>query len=505
MTSDSLTNWAGNFRYHAARVHHPASVADVQTLVAGARTVKALGTRHSFNAVADTTGDLVVLDQLDRVIGIDAGRTSVTVEGGIGYGALSQYLANEGLALHNLASLPHIAVAGACATGTHGSGDRNANLATAVSAIEFVTADGSLHTLTRDRDGATFRGAVVALGALGVVTRLTLDVRPTFEIAQYVYEHLPLAELEAELDGVLSSAYSVSVFTTWSGPHVEQVWLKHQPASAAAFAPHAALRGARVAAGERHPIPGLAGDICTPQLGVPGSWHDRLPHFRLEHTPSNGAELQTDYLVPREHARAALRAVDGLRERIAPLLFISELRTVAADDLWMSPCYGRDCLSVHFTWKPEWPAVRELLPVLEARLAPFDARPHWGKLFTVPAARIEALYPKLPEFRDLAHSYDPRGKFRNAFLDLHVFGGVAVGPRAPGWVRRRRAVRPDGYARASGGLMEGVHTGVCRDGAVNGSQSENVDPAPTVLSAVRSPPMRRARRRAIVRPRPVPP
>ena len=424
MTSDPLTNWAGNYRYHAARVHHPRSVDAVQEIVAQSRAVKALGTRHSFNAVADTAGDFVVLDALDRVIGLDAARTSVTVEGGIAYGALSRFLAHEGLALHNLASLPHISVAGACATGTHGSGDRNANLATAVSAIEFVAADGALHTLTRDHDGDTFRGAVVALGALGVVTRLTLDVRPTFEIAQYVYEDLPLAELEAELDGVLSSAYSVSVFTTWSGPRVDQLWLKHQPDPVAAFAPPAALRGATPASGERHPIPGLAGDICTPQLGVAGAWHDRLPHFRLEHTPSNGAELQTDYLVPREHARAALRAVDRLRDRIAPLLFISELRTVAADDLWMSPCYERDCLSIHFTWKPDWPAVRALLPSLEVQLAPCEARPHWGKLFTVPAERITALYPRCSDFRELVRSYDPTGKFRNAFLDAYVLGGA---------------------------------------------------------------------------------
>ena len=427
---DTLTNWAGNYQYRAARLHRPETVDAVRELVARTPKIKVLGTRHSFNGVADTTGDLVSLERLDRVVAVDADRRTVTVEGGISYGALSRALAHEGLALHNLASLPHISVAGACATGTHGSGDGNANLATAVAALEFVAADGSVVALSRDRDGDAFRGAVVSLGGLGVVTRLTLDVRPAFEVAQHVYEDLPLAELEAGLDGVLAGAYSVSVFTTWRGPRVEQVWLKHRPAPDVPFAAPAALRGARPADGHRHPIAGLDAVHCTAQLGVPGPWHERLPHFRLEYTPSNGAELQSDYLVPRENARAALRAVDAMRERIAPLLFISELRTVAADDLWISPCYGRDCLSIHFTWKPDWPSVRALLPALEARLAPFRARPHWGKLFTTPATAIEALYERLPAFRDLLQSYDPGGKFRNAFLDQHIFARGGVGAAA---------------------------------------------------------------------------
>ena len=421
--TEDATNWAGNYTYGAARLHRPASVAEVQAVVAGATRVKVLGSRHSFNGVADTTGDLVSLERLDRVVALDPERRTVTVEGGIRYGTLADHLGRAGWALHNLASLPHISVAGACATGTHGSGDRNANLATAVSALELVTAGGDLVALSRERDGEDFRGAVVGLGALGAVVRLTLDVRPTYDVVQHVYEGLPFAELLEHLDDVLAGAYSASVFTTWSGPQVEQVWLKrvHQPG--APVDPPRGLLGAAPAADHRHPIAGLSAAHCTEQLGVPGPWHDRLPHFRMNFTPSSGAELQSDYLVPRAHARAALRAVDAMRARLAPLVLVSELRTVAADDLWLSPCYGRDCLSVHFTWKPDPGAVGALLPALEARLAPFDARPHWGKLFAAEPARLEALYGRLPAFRELVRRYDPAGKFRNAFLDAYVLGG----------------------------------------------------------------------------------
>lgn len=430
------TNWAGNYRYQAARFHRPATVDAVRELVAASDALKVLGSRHSFNGVADTTGDLVSLERLDRVVALDPAARTVTVEGGIRYGELARALAASGWALHNLASLPHISVAGACATATHGSGDENAGLAAAVSALEFVAADGDVVSLSRARDGDAFRGAVVALGALGPVTRLTLGVRPAYDVEQRVYEDVPLGELAAGLDEVFGHAYSVSVFTTWRGPRAEQVWVKRRveaaaavPNGAARTAPGAlptalpaALLGAAAAAVARHPVPGMSAVHCTEQLGVPGPWHDRLPHFRLEFTPSAGDELQTDYLVPREHARAALGAVDGLRDRIAPLVQVSELRSVAADDLWLSPFNGRACLSFHFTWKPDWPAVRALLPAIEAALAPFDARPHWGKLFTVAPARVRALYPQLPAFRELALTYDPRGKFRNVFLDAYVFG-----------------------------------------------------------------------------------
>ena len=424
----ALRNWAGNLAYAARRLHRPETVEALQELVVQCPRAKALGTRHSFSTVADTGGDLISLERLDRVLVLDVERRTVTVEGGIRYGSLCARLAQLGGALHNLASLPHISVAGACATGTHGSGDRNANLATAVVALELVTASGERVELSRERDGDRFRGAVVGLGALGIVSRLTLEVRPAFEVAQHVYEAVPLAQLEDHLDDLFASAYSVSVFTRWRDAHVDQVWLKRVHTPDVPDVPPRALLGASPAAGPRHPIAGHSPVHCTDQLGVAGPWHERLPHFRADFTPSSGAELQTDYLVPREHARAALRAIDAMRDRIAPLVQVSELRSVAGDDLWMSPCYGRDSLSIHFTWVPDGPAVHALLPALDACLATFDARPHWGKLFATSPERLAALYPRMGDFRALARALDPEGRFRNAFLDAYVLGGDAPRP-----------------------------------------------------------------------------
>jgi alditol oxidase len=418
--SEAGRNWAGNYEYRAARLHRPETVAEVRDLVRRGRSLKVLGSRHSFNDVADTTGDLLSLERLAPVTALDEERATVTVDGGATYGRLCGSLAGTGFALHNLASLPHISIAGACATATHGSGDRNANLATAVAAIELVTGAGEIVELSRERDGERFRAAVVGLGALGVVTRLTLDVQPTFDIEQEVYEGLPLAALETHFDTLMSSAYSVSLFTDWKQDRIEQIWVKHR-VGARAPSP-AVLSGATPATADRHPIPGMAATHCTAQMGVAGPWHDRLPHFRMEFTPSSGEELQTDYFVPRPHAWRALAEIAALRARIAPLLQIAEVRTVAADDLWMSPCHGRDCVSFHFTWAPDWPNVRELLPRIEARLAPLDARPHWGKLFTMSPGDVQARYEKLPAFREMLREFDPEGKFRNAFLDRYVYG-----------------------------------------------------------------------------------
>jgi xylitol oxidase len=419
-------NWAGNYAYRAARRHRPETLAELQELVARSSQVRALGTRHSFNDIADTTEDLVSLERFDRVTALDRERRTVTVGAGIRYGTLCGYLHREGYALHNLASLPHISVAGACATATHGSGDQNGNLATAVTALEMVTSDGSLVNLSRERDGGQggpFAGVVVGLGGLGLVTALTLNIVPTYEVRQVVYENLPLARLEQHFEEITSAAYSVSLFTDWQGAHINQVWLKRRVEDNLTESADEWF-GATLARRDLHPLAHMSAENCTPQRGVPGPWHERLPHFRMEFTPSSGEELQSEYLLPRQHAVAALNAIHSLREHIAPHLQISEVRTVAADDLWMSPCYRQACVGIHFTWKKDWPAVERLLPLIEERLAPFDARPHWGKLFTMAPERLRSLYPKLqlPEFRRLLRGYDPDGKFRNDFLDRYIGG-----------------------------------------------------------------------------------
>jgi xylitol oxidase len=413
-------NWAGNYSYRAPRIAHPASMTELQELVAGAGKVSALGSRHSFNDIADTSGTLVVLDRLGAGISVNAQDMTVTVSGGTRYGTLACELQRRGFALHNLASLPHISVAGAVATATHGSGDGNGNLATAVAALELVTADGSV--LTARRGDADFAGMVVGLGALGIVSRLTLDIEPSFDVAQTVFEGLDWEQVLESFDVLTSSAYSLSLFTDWSGPGVGQAWLKNRTDQAVMPGGLPEFFSGKPATRARHPLPGVSGSNCTQQLGVPGPWSDRLAHFRMEFTPSKGDELQSEYLIPREHAVEAIRTMQSLSEMLTPLLLIGEIRTIAADQLWLSPNYGRDGIGLHFTWRQDEPAVRAFLPHLEAALAPFSARPHWGKLFHGGAASVAPLYPLFTEFTALAGRLDPAGKFRNAFLDRTVFG-----------------------------------------------------------------------------------
>jgi alditol oxidase len=407
----AITNWAGNVTFAAASLLRPRSVDELRGIVARTPRVRVLGAGHSFSPVADSPA-LVTLDGLPAEIDIDSARGTARVGAGLRYAEFAPELDAHGFALANLASLPHITVAGAVATGTHGSGSRNGALATSVAGIEMVTADGDLVTAGPDE----IHGSVVALGALGVVTSLVLTLVPSFTIRQWVYENMPRAELDTRYDEIFDSAYSVSVFTTWRAPgNLDQVVVKHR-ADDGWTAPDR-WHGARLADGQRHPVPGMPPGYTTRQGGAEGPWYDRLPHFRADFTPSAGDELQTEYLLPRDQAVAALAALDDLAPRIAPLLRVCELRTVAADDLWLSPCYGRDTAGFHFTWYKDQAAVTALLPAIEDRLAPFGPRPHWGKVFTMPPARIQASYPRLGAFRRLMTSCDPDGKFRNSFVD----------------------------------------------------------------------------------------
>ncbi len=407
-----MKNWAGNVTYSATRVLRPGSVEEAQELVAGADTIRPLGTRHSFSLVGDASGTLLSTEHLDRITEI--GESTVTVEAGIRYGELSTALEEHGLALANLASLPHISVGGAIATGTHGSGVDNDSLAAAVSALELVCSDGSIRRLRRgDPD---FDGAVVGLGALGLVTRVSLDVVPAFDLRQYVFDALPWTAVETGLDEILAGGYSVSLFTSWSELGVDQVWVK----TTAEPNPQNSYFGATAARQPRHPVPGAQPENCTEQLGAPGPSGERLPHFRLGFTPSGGAELQTEYSVAREHGADAIQGLRRLAPLFSPLLLISEIRTVAADALWLSPFYGRDSISFHFTWKPLTDQVLGVLPKIEAALAPFRARPHWGKLFVASRSDLDAVVPMLPAFRLLRHRFDEGGKFGNAFTTRYV-------------------------------------------------------------------------------------
>ena len=414
-----MKNWAGNLEYASADIQRPESVAELAELVARSDRIKALGSRHSFNTVGDTDGVHVLLDALPQQVELDRERKTVRVSGGVSYGALCRVLEKSGFAIHNLASLPHISVAGAVQTGTHGSGVNNPSLAGAVESIDLVRASGEQVTLSR-ADGEDFLASVVGLGALGIVTGLELAVRPSFRMRQRVLEDLPWERALEKLNAILSSAYSVSLFTDYAGETISQVWLKALDGEP----PLQEFFGATPAQRPRHPLPDMSAENCTLQLDEPGLWLDRLPHFRHEFTPSKGEELQSEFILPLAHAPAALQAVRALADRLAPLLFVSEVRTGAADEFWLSPFYRQQSVALHFTWKPLQREVEAFLPELEAALRPFGARPHWGKLFSPDGYDWEKLYPRFADFRSLAAAGDPEGKFRNGLLDSIL--GVAV-------------------------------------------------------------------------------
>jgi alditol oxidase len=415
------TNWSGNYTYSTDRLHQPENIKEVRQVVKSCTRVRALGSRHSFNGIADSTENQISLVHLNQMV-LNRDAHTVTVGGGVTYGQLAPYLDGLGYALHNLASLPQITVAGAIATATHGSGNKNGNLATAVSGLEVVTADGELLKLSRSRDGEQFLGAVVSLGAVGVVTEVTLDVQPTFQVGQVVYENLGMDQLERHLEEIFASGYSVSLFTDWQNHRISQVWIKRrvEQGSKPEFAPE--LLGAKLATRKLHPLAGHSAESCTEQLGIPGPWYERLPHFRQNFTPSSGAELQSEYLIPRDRGYEAILAIEQLRDQVTPHLFISELRTIEKDNLWMSTAYQRPSMAIHFTWKPEWPAVKSLLPMIEEKLAPFNARPHWGKLFTMSASQMKPLYAEMASYQALLAHYDPHGKFRNRFMNTEIYG-----------------------------------------------------------------------------------
>jgi xylitol oxidase len=391
---------------------------ELREIVAAAPRLRVLGSRHSFTGIADSA-ELLSLDALPAETVVDRAARTISVGGSTRYGELAATLEAEGLALGNLASLPHISVAGAVATATHGSGDANGNLATAVAGLEFVTSSGASMSVTRgDPD---FDGIVVGLGALGAITRVTLDVEPAYAVRQRVFEGLGWEALYAGFDELSASGYSVSVFTRW-GEAVDQVWVKSRVEDAPEQT-RDELLGAVAATVERHPILGLDPINCTSQLGVPGPWAERLPHFRMGFTPSNGEEIQSEFLLARRHAVPAIQALRAIAGAVRPVLQVSEIRTIAADRLWMSPEYGQDTIGIHFTWDPEQTAVERALAVVEAALAPFGARPHWGKLFLAGADAVAPLYERLPDFARLVARLDPRGTFRNDWLEAHVLGG----------------------------------------------------------------------------------
>ena len=423
-SDEKLHNWAGNVEYGTDRLFSAGSVEEVRDFVREQSKLKVLGTRHCFNHIADSHDQFLSMKAMDRVVDLDKAARTVTIESGMTYGKLCPILESKGWALHNLASLPHISVAGACTTATHGSGVKNGNLSTAVSGLEIVNASGDVVKLSRTKDGESFHGAVVGLGALGAITKVTLDLQPSYQVQQYVYENLPLGELTKHFDAIESAAYSVSLFTDWQNNRVNEVWLKHRIENGKMFDASPEFYGAKRAKKNMHPIAELSAEIALSRWACPGRGTTSCHTSKWGSHRARGRNCRRNILCPPQDAVDVL-AVEKLHDQVGPNLFITEIRTIAADNFWMSPCYKQDCVTIHFTLKPDWPAVSKLLPLIERELAPFSAKPHWGKLFTMAPARLDSLYEKLPEFLALAKKFDPQGKSRNDFLNTYVFGAAS--------------------------------------------------------------------------------
>lgn len=402
------TNWAGNITYQPDEITVPASLDALQRAVANTPHLRAIGTRHTFSDITDAPV-LVSLADLPGGVEFDSARRLALVPAGLTYATLGPTLHEAGFALPALASLPHISVAGAVATGTHGSGDAIGNLATPVRALHLITAEGD--NVRIDAGHPDFRAMVVGLGAFGIVHALELALEPTFDVRQQVYEGASWDALEANLDAITGAATSVSLFTRY-GDSIEQVWLIDRDTGAPL---PDSLFGATAATQPRHPTGDLPPDNVTPQLDAPGPWHTRLPHFIPDAPPASGNEIQSEYLIPRQHAMAAIRAVRDIAPALAAVLMISEIRTIAADDLWLSPAHEQDVIGLHFTWHPRPDDILAVLPALEEALAPYDPRPHWGKLVARDHALIER-YPRAAEVRSALDRWDPTGKFRNDWL-----------------------------------------------------------------------------------------
>lgn len=409
-------NWSGNVGYSSTAVVEPTSVDELAAAVASAAAtgsrVRALGSRHSFSTVADTDGLHVSTRRLD--LPVEVREDDVVVPSGMTYAELAPVLHARGRALANLASLPHLSVAGACATGTHGSGDRLGGLATAVVGAELVTGSGDVVQL--GQGDADLGGVAVSLGALGVITRLWLRTEAAYDVAQRVWTGLPAREVAEQLPEVLASGNSVSVFTDLHDPDVvSSVWVKDRVDRPGTLAPVLATRASSPV--EVHPVPGVDPTAATAQLGVPGPWHERLPHFRAAHQPSVGAELQSELFLPRAALPDLIPALAEIADVVRPALLVHEIRSAAADDLWLSPLRGRDSVMAHFTWRPDPALAGPAIRAVEQCLAPWQPRAHWAKLAS-PALRWPEGAYDLTAFTALANWLDPMRTFQNRFTAL---------------------------------------------------------------------------------------
>lgn len=405
-----LMNWSENFTFEATGVERPKTIAQLQDVVAAAPRAKAVGTRHCFTRIADSPGGVLVdTSGLDVGVTVDHDTMTATVPAGWSYSKIVAELEAQGVALPNLASLPHVSIAGATATGTHGSGDTNQVMAACMSGIELVDGEGELRTI--DSGHPDLKALSVGLGAFGIFTTLTVDVEPSYLVQGAYFRETSWQNLLDNLDDVMASAYSVNLHAAYSDTNVRGIWSKYRLEGSEPLDLPDELFGMTRVEGQLTPGKNTI-------INEPGPWSERLAHFTPESAPSaEGDELQTEYFVDRKHGAAAINALRKMGADLDPHLHGTEIRTVASDDLWLSPCYRRETLSLGMTWRKHEPEVRALLPRMEEALAPFEARPHWAKLFAYDRSALLDQFEHLDATLTLAESYDPNGTFNNPYLE----------------------------------------------------------------------------------------
>jgi FAD-linked oxidoreductase len=441
-------NWAGTATATPARWAQPRSEAEICAAVkeaaAAGLPVRALGSGHSFTAAAATSGLALDLSLWTGVTAADTRTGLVTVRSGTTLRALNAALAEFGLALANLGDIDAQTIAGALATGTHGTGARLGGLATQIEALDLVLADGSLVSCSASARPDLFAATRVGLGALGVVTAVTLRCVPSFTLAADE-RPMPVEQVIEEF-GALAAANDHFEFYWF--PYGRQALVKRNnrvPSGGPAAVPagRAAGRAAVPAGRAAAPMPGWRrfwefevmenaafGTLCrlgraAPRL-VPAlnrlssaalsarSYTDAS--YRVFVTPRRVHFVESEYAVPRESLPGVLAELRRAVPRLAdPVMFPVEVRVAAADDIWLSTAYGRDSayIAVHqYAGLP----YRAYFDLFESVVAPVAGRPHWGKLHSLDAGRLGPLYPRFEDFRRVRAEVDPEARFGNAYL-----------------------------------------------------------------------------------------
>uniref|UniRef100_A0A915D0Y3 FAD-binding PCMH-type domain-containing protein n=1 Tax=Ditylenchus dipsaci TaxID=166011 RepID=A0A915D0Y3_9BILA len=420
-----LLNWGGNFNFSTQDIKYPTTTAGVQQLVKECKgKIRPVGTRHSFSEIANTNDTLICLVHMNLILSVDPSVPSVTVQAGITYTDLIPFLQSIGLAIPMMASLGEISIAGAINTAVHGSGAGIGNLATQVLGLQMVLADGSVVQYSKGQNDTELAAATVGLGALGIVTQVTLQAQPTYNLAINVFENMDMSVLDTQLYNITHSGYAINMWSTFGTPGVlDQVWIttKVDSNGVNAYGNVSQLYGAPAATAQSSPIAALPPTYVVPQMGIVGPYYERLTDYDLGLSGQEGQQTQSEYYVDFDDFVPALKALQTLSAEINAVVYVALFRITEKDELWMSPQYKKTTMAIHFSWQPKLDQVMALLPKIEAALAPFNPIPHWGKLYTLKPEQYLPLLPKYPEWREQVELHDPTHKFRNKWLEENIF------------------------------------------------------------------------------------